>query len=250
MENEPKTDEMEEIEVSAEEGELWAESVVQSLQEEEDEEVLVQVKEPQVQERPAIHIGVICIEESPKLQEEVQESNECESPELIVVMEKEGETPIEGLELPIVEVEHIDFIGVDCFDIHPNLPLIDFFNNLRRIEVQHGLIFEEFWFAWRIKHRRNSKHLFEWHGRFQSSKQYSRNRYTEGWGTQVTHGQDSRTNLLQEEGNDMIQPSLKFNSAKEHNVFINEDSTMLMLKDWAWKFEGKVNEMLVPRAIK
>ena len=37
--------------------------------------------------------------------------------------------------------------------------------------------------------------------------------------------------------NDVIQPSLKFNSAKEHNVFINEDSTMLMLKDWAWKFE-------------
>ena len=25
---------------------------------------------------------------------------------------------------------------------------------------------------------------------------------------------------------------------------------MLMLKDWAWKFERKVNEMLVPRAIK
>ena len=33
-------------------------------------------------------------------------------------------------------------------------------------------------------------------------------------------------------------------------MFINEDSTMLILKDWAWKFEGKVNDMLVPRATK
>ena len=66
--------------------------------------------------QPYTHIGEICIEESPKVQAEVQEINECESPQLIVVMEKECETPIEGLELPIVKVEHIDFIGVDHFE--------------------------------------------------------------------------------------------------------------------------------------
>ncbi|KAM7507237.1 hypothetical protein LguiA_017690 [Lonicera macranthoides] len=62
--------------------------------------------------------------------------------------------------------------------------------------------------------------------------------------------QDSRTNLLEEEGYDMIQPSSPFNSTKEPSGFINEDSTMFMLKDWAWKFEGKVNKVLVLRAIK
>ncbi|KAM7507244.1 hypothetical protein LguiA_017697 [Lonicera macranthoides] len=49
LENIPKTDEIEEIEVTAEEGELWVERLIPSMQEEEDEEVLVQVEEPQVQ---------------------------------------------------------------------------------------------------------------------------------------------------------------------------------------------------------
>ena len=49
---------------------------------------------------------------------------------------------------------------------------------------------------------------------------------------------------------DVIQPNPNLNSTKEYCEFINEDPIMLMLKDWAWKFEGKANEMLVPRAIK
>ena len=48
----------------------------------------------------------------------------------------------------------------------------------------------------------------------------------------------------------MIQTSPPFNSTKEPSGLINEDLIILMLKDWAWKFKGKVNEVLVLRAIK
>ncbi|KAM7465617.1 hypothetical protein LguiB_013179 [Lonicera macranthoides] len=49
---------------------------------------------------------------------------------------------------------------------------------------------------------------------------------------------------------DVIQSSSPFNSTKEPSGFINEDSIMFMLNDWACKFEGKVNKVLVLRAIK
>ena len=66
LENEPETDKLEETEEAAVEGELWDESIVQSLHEEEDEEVLVQLEEPQVQGLPAVgdDVGENCIEES------------------------------------------------------------------------------------------------------------------------------------------------------------------------------------------
>ncbi|KAM7469152.1 hypothetical protein LguiA_007335 [Lonicera macranthoides] len=64
LENKPKTNEIEEIEVIAVEGELWVEGVVPSLQKEEDEETLVQVKEPQVQALPVISVDENYIEES------------------------------------------------------------------------------------------------------------------------------------------------------------------------------------------
>jgi len=64
LENKPETDEIEEIEVMAEEGELWVEGVLPNLQEEEDEGILVQVEEQQVQALPAISVVENYIEES------------------------------------------------------------------------------------------------------------------------------------------------------------------------------------------
>ena len=68
-------------------------------------------------------------------------------------------------ELKIDDVEHIDFIGMDRFDVNPNFQLIDFFNRLQRIALQHGLNFEEFCFARKSKYRKYSKYLFTWQGR-------------------------------------------------------------------------------------
>ena len=44
----------------------------------------------------------------------------------------------------------------------------------------------------------------------------------------------------------MIQPSLKFNSTKENwdaRSFNDDHAFHGFLKDWAWKFEGKVNDV-------
>ena len=51
----------------------------------------------------------------------------------------------------------------------------------------------------------------------------------------------------------MIQPSLKFNSTKANwdaRSFNDDHAFHGFRKDWAWKFEGKVNEKLVLIAIK
>ncbi|KAM7486289.1 hypothetical protein LguiA_002298 [Lonicera macranthoides] len=117
-ENKPKTDEIEEIEVMAKEGELWVEGVIPNLQEEADKEVLVD-----------------------DVRAELKNDN----------------------------VEHIEFIGVDLFDVHPNFMLLDFFNKLRRIMLQYGLNFKEFCFVRRIKRRRYLKYLFSWQGRIELS---------------------------------------------------------------------------------
>ncbi|KAM7528627.1 hypothetical protein LguiB_032037 [Lonicera macranthoides] len=116
-ENKPEFDEIEEIKVMAEEGELWVEGVISNLQEEADEEVLVQVEEPQVQALPAIS---------------VDENEFFAKPRYDVRAELKNDN-----------VEHIDFIGVDRFDVHPNFMLLDFLNKLRRIVLQYGLNFEE-----------------------------------------------------------------------------------------------------------
>ncbi|KAM7528594.1 hypothetical protein LguiB_032004 [Lonicera macranthoides] len=123
LENKPETDEIEEIEVTAKEDELWVEGLIPSLQEKANEEVIVQVEELQVQALPAEAYDV-------------------------------------RVGLKIDNVEHIDFIGVDHFDVHPNFMLLDFFNKLQRIALQYGLNFEEFCFARRIKRRRYSKYFF------------------------------------------------------------------------------------------
>ncbi|KAM7490706.1 hypothetical protein LguiA_033627 [Lonicera macranthoides] len=80
------------------------------------------------------------------------------------------------IELKIDNVEHIDFIGMDCFDVHPNILLIEFFNKLRRIALQHDLNFKEFCFIRRIKRRRYSKYLFSRQGRKELSHVESRQR--------------------------------------------------------------------------
>ncbi|KAM7486398.1 hypothetical protein LguiA_002407 [Lonicera macranthoides] len=149
-ENKPKTDEIEEIEVMAEEGELWVEGVIPNLQEEADEEVLVQVEEPQVQALPAIS---------------VDENEFFAKPRDDVRAELKNDKV----------VEHIDFIGVDRFDVHPNFMLLDFFNKLRRIMLQYGLNFEEFCFVRRIKHGKveileGSIGVFKWGEAIESSK--------------------------------------------------------------------------------
>ncbi|KAM7461409.1 hypothetical protein LguiA_029530 [Lonicera macranthoides] len=143
-ETKPETDEIEEIKEMAEEGELWVEGVIPNLQEEADEEVLVQVEEPQVQALPAIS---------------VDENEFFAKPRDDVRAELKNDKV----------VEHIDFIGVDLFDVHPNFMLLDFFNKLRRIMLQYGLNFEEFCFVKRIKRRRYSKYLFSWQGRIELS---------------------------------------------------------------------------------
>ncbi|KAM7464870.1 hypothetical protein LguiB_012432 [Lonicera macranthoides] len=129
----------------------------------------------------------------------------------------------------------IDFIGVDRFDVHPNFLLIEFFNELRRIALQHDLNFEEFCFARRIKRQRYSKYLFSWQGRFelfQFDLRMKREKYSKylfywhgrfqvpklrlnvevvkDWLNQGMGRPDSRTNLLEEEGYDVIRPSSSF----------------------------------------
>ncbi|KAM7477749.1 hypothetical protein LguiA_025962 [Lonicera macranthoides] len=150
LENKPETDEIEEIEVTAEEGELWVEGLIPSLQEKEDEEVLVQVEEPQVQALPAVGVDMgenrikggqfILIEGGVNEQETSTNVADLDN------ISTEEEDDIRA-ELKIDNVEHIDFIGVDRFDVHPNFMLLDFFNKLRRIALQYGLNFEEFCFT-------------------------------------------------------------------------------------------------------
>ncbi|KAM7522936.1 hypothetical protein LguiA_012838 [Lonicera macranthoides] len=132
LEHKPETDEIEKIKVTAEEGELWVEGIVPSLQEEKDDEVIVQAL-------PAIGVDENKLFAKPR--DDVR------------------------AELKIDNVEHIDFIGVDHVDVHPNFMLLVFFNKFRRMAVQHSLNFEEFCFVRRIKRRRYSKYLFSWEGR-------------------------------------------------------------------------------------
>ena len=112
-------------------------------------------------------------------EEEVQESIVNKAPTIAVdmgdiVIEKKEEFQVESLKLKIVEVEHIDFIGVDNFNIHPNYLLANFFNKLRNIELSHGVKLDEFRVIRSFKHRKYSKYLFYWHGRFQASKWHSK----------------------------------------------------------------------------
>ena len=49
---------------------------------------------------------------------------------------------------------------------------------------------------------------------------------------------------------DVIWPSLLRHSWSGDYEFPNTKQSMKIYKDWTWKFKRKVNEMLVPRAIK
>ncbi|KAM7528571.1 hypothetical protein LguiB_031988 [Lonicera macranthoides] len=147
LENKPKTDEIEKIEVTAEEGELWVESLITSLQEEEDEEVR---QEDLVQVQDIMH-------ETPRIANDTND----------VIPEKEEDIQVERLCLKILKIEHIDFIGVDKCDFHPNYQLVNFFNKLRKFELSYGKKLNEFRFAKSVKHRKDSKYLFSWHGIFE-----------------------------------------------------------------------------------
>ncbi|KAM7522938.1 hypothetical protein LguiA_012840 [Lonicera macranthoides] len=57
---------------------------------------------------------------------------------------KRKEIQAKEMELKVDEVEHVDFIGEDKYNFHPNHHLGSFFNELWRIELKHGLKFEEF----------------------------------------------------------------------------------------------------------
>ncbi|KAM7473743.1 hypothetical protein LguiB_020986 [Lonicera macranthoides] len=111
-ENKPKIDEIEEIEVTTEEGELWFEGVVPSLQEEEGEEVIVQVKENYIEESQ-----LILIEGRVNKQETSTNIAGLDN----ISTEEEGDV---RAELKIDNVEHIDFIGVDRFDTRLQLDLL------------------------------------------------------------------------------------------------------------------------------
>ena len=68
-------------------------------------------------------------------------------------------------ELMIDEVVHMDFIGADRYDFHPNYRPGSFHHELKMIELQHSLNFEEFCYARKSKHRKYLKYLFTWQGR-------------------------------------------------------------------------------------
>ncbi|KAM7507260.1 hypothetical protein LguiA_017713 [Lonicera macranthoides] len=155
--NKPEIDDIEEIEVTAEEGELWVESLVPSLQKIEDEEIIVQVEENYIDESQLILI-------EGRVDEQESSTNVADLDNIST----EEESDVRA-ELKIDNVEHIDFMGVDRFDVHPNFMLLDFFNKLRRIALQYGLKFEKFCFVRRIKRRRYSKYLFSWEGRTELS---------------------------------------------------------------------------------
>ena len=69
-----------------------------------------------------------------------------------IIIEKSLEVQVESLDWKIIEVEQVDFIGVDNFNIHPNYQLANFFNKLRNIELLHGMKLDEFWVARSFKH--------------------------------------------------------------------------------------------------
>ena len=54
---------------------------------------------------------------------------------------------------------------------------------------------------------------------------------------QAILSKDSRANLLEEGGYDVIHTNPPFNSTKEYCEFLNEGLIMLMYKDWAWKYK-------------
>ncbi|KAM7473484.1 hypothetical protein LguiB_020727 [Lonicera macranthoides] len=183
LENKPKTNEIEEIEVIAVEGELWVEGVVPSLQKEEDEETLVQVKEPQVQALPVISVDENYIEESQSIPVEgrVDKQETLTIVTLVLLPPKQAYEDQMKLQkesmLKVDEVEHVDFIGVDKYDFHPNHQPGSFFNELWGIELKHHLKFDEFCLSKKAKQQTSKCGL-----------------------NQTMLSQDSRTNLLEEEG--------------------------------------------------
>ncbi|KAM7523001.1 hypothetical protein LguiA_012903 [Lonicera macranthoides] len=180
LENKAETDEIEAIEVTAEEGELWVECVVPSLREKEYEEVLLQIEELQVQaHEDQMKLQKVCI-------------------------------------LKVDEMEHVDFIGVIKYDSHPNHLLGSFSNELKMIELKHDLKLYEF---------RLSKKAKQQIGRCGLN--------------QTMLSKDSRTNLLEEKGYDVIQPNPPFNSIQEYYEFLNEGLNTHGFKDRAWKFKIK-----------
>ncbi|KAM7460206.1 hypothetical protein LguiB_036400 [Lonicera macranthoides] len=140
----------------AEEGELWVEGAIPSLQEKEDEKVLVQVEEPQVQALSAIGVdmGENCIEGGQLILIEGRVNEQETSTNVAyldnIFIEEEDEV---RAELKVDDIEHIDFIGVDNFDVHSNYKIIDFFNKLRDIELNYGLTLDELRFAKNIHSR-------------------------------------------------------------------------------------------------
>ncbi|KAM7510558.1 hypothetical protein LguiB_009433 [Lonicera macranthoides] len=126
LENKPRTDEIEKIEVTAEKGELWVAGVVPSLQEEEDEEALVEIKEPQVQALPAIGVDENYIKESRSIPDKgrVDKQETSTTVTLVPLPHKQAHEDQMKLQkesmLQVDEVEHVDFIGVDKYDFHPN----------------------------------------------------------------------------------------------------------------------------------
>ncbi|KAM7473440.1 hypothetical protein LguiB_020683 [Lonicera macranthoides] len=84
-----------------------------------------------------------------------------------VITGKEEDLQVERLCLKILEIQHIDFIGIDKCDFHPNYQLVNFFNKLRKFELSYGIKLDEFRFAKSMKHRKYSKYIFSWHGRFE-----------------------------------------------------------------------------------
>ncbi|KAM7493459.1 hypothetical protein LguiB_028068 [Lonicera macranthoides] len=178
VKNKSKIYEIEKIEVKAEEGELWVERVVPNLREEEDEEVILQIEEPQVQAH----------EDQMKLQKK---------------------------SILKVEVQHVDFIGVNKYDSHPNHLPESFSNELKMIELKHGLKFDEFHLSKKAKQQTGRCGL-----------------------NQAMHSEDSRTNLLDEEGYDMIRSSSNFYSTMVVHGIPNDDPHLMNYKDRAWNSKG------------
>ncbi|KAM7481214.1 hypothetical protein LguiB_005797 [Lonicera macranthoides] len=71
----------------------------------------------------------------------IQEQNIMhEAPKMVIdtrdiVIEKEENIQVKGLYSKLVEIEHIDSIGIDNFYINANYQLVNFFNELRKIEL-------------------------------------------------------------------------------------------------------------------
>ncbi|KAM7519351.1 hypothetical protein LguiB_018313 [Lonicera macranthoides] len=215
LENKLKTNEIEEIEVTAEEGGLWVEGVVPSLREEEDEEdeeVIVQVKQPQVQALPAIVVDENYIKESRSIPIEgrLDKQETSTTVTLVPLPPKQAHEDQMNLQkdsiLKVDDVKHVDFIGVDKYDFHPNYQPGSFFNELKLIKLKHGLKFDEF---------RLSKKAMQQIARCGLN--------------QIMLSLDSRTNLREEKRYDMI----RFSSTMVVHGILNDDPHIMNHKDRA-----------------